>query len=117
MFNTLTPQEAYEKLSTSKEYVYLDVRSVAEFDAGHPVAAKNVPILEFNADSNRWLPNESFLDVMEANFPKDTKLIIGCKSGGRSASACQVLAASGYKYLWNMDGGFGGRSDPMGNPV
>ena len=114
MFQSITPQEAHEKLTQASDFVYLDVRSVEEFSAGHPLAAKNIPILEFVPSSGRWLPNERFLDVMEAHFPKDTKLIVGCKSGGRSASACQVLAASGYKNLWNMDGGFSGRADPGG---
>ena len=114
MFKTITPQEASELLSGATGHVYLDVRSVAEFSAGHPVSAKNVPILEFDPDSGRWLPNERFLDVIEANFTKDTKIIVGCKSGGRSASACQVLVASGYKNLWNMDGGFAGRTEAGG---
>ena len=115
MSPNITPKQAFEYLSNSIEYTYLDVRTVQEFAAGHPTAAKNVPLLELDSGAGRWVPNEGFLAVVEANFSKDRKLIVGCKSGGRSANACLILASAGYKNLWNVDGGFVGRHDPAGN--
>ena len=41
----LTPPEAHDILKTNREAVYLDVRTVEEFEAGHPAGAHNVPIL------------------------------------------------------------------------
>ena len=52
-----------------------------------------------------------------ASFSKSAKLIVGCKSGGRSARACQLLASMGYQHLWNVDGGFGGKVDPRGQTI
>lgn len=44
-----------------------------------------------------------------ALFPDpDTAIVVGCKSGRRSAAACQVLAAQGYSQLQTMEGGFQG---------
>ena len=33
---------------------------------------------------------------MEKHFPKDAKIVVGCKSGGRSLQAATMLLASGY---------------------
>jgi rhodanese-related sulfurtransferase len=51
---------------------------------------------------------------MEANYPKDSQLVIGCKSGGRSAQAAALLEALGYTSLVDMRGGFGGERDGYG---
>ena len=61
--------------------------------------------------------NPDFLPTMQANFPPDAKLVLGCKSGGRSARGCDLLESSGYSNVANMDGGFLGRFDPMGQLV
>lgn len=56
-------------------------------------------------------PNGEFLSVMRSNYPPETKLLIGCQMGGRSAQASQVLVASGYQDVANVLGGFGGMRD------
>ena len=55
--------------------------------------------------------------VVEANLPKDARLIVGCKSGGRSANACQIMSQIGYQDVTNMRGGFGGAADRFGQVV
>ena len=110
MYRTVTPDEAKGLLE--KGYSYVDVRSVGEFDEGHVEGASNVPLLHAG-----MVPNERFLDVMEAAFPKDTKLVVGCKSGGRSARAAELLTEAGYGDVVNMDGGISGRFGPMGDLV
>ncbi len=91
---------------------YLDVRSIPEFDEGHPAGAANVPLL--HAQSGRMAPNPDFQRVVESNFPRDTKLVVGCKSGGRSAQASAFLEAAGYTQIVDVRGGFHGERDPMG---
>lgn len=39
-----------------------------------------------------------------AELPKDREILVHCKLGGRSAQACAVLAANGFK-VTNMEGG------------
>ena len=114
MYEELDPQAAHARLKGG-EYVYLDVRTVEEFQAGRPAGARNVPLLNADQDSGRMVPNPAFLDSVEKVLPKDAKIIVGCKSGGRSASACQVMAQAGYKHLWNMQGGFHGKKGPQGS--
>jgi rhodanese-related sulfurtransferase len=115
MYKTVTPKEA-KGLLEGQDYQYLDVRSEAEFSQDHAEGALNVPIAHMDP-STGMRPNPDFLRVVEANFPRDAKLVVGCKSGGRSAQACELLSNAGYTDTVNMDGGFHGRYDAFGNLV
>lgn len=42
------------------------------------------------------------------------RMVVGCKAGGRSARAWQILAFEGFQNLRNMDGGFVAHTDPLG---
>ena len=110
----IDPQRASELMQSGGTYV--DVRTVEEFAAGHPVGAVNVPA--FVRDPiGQMAPNPDFLPVMQANFPPDASLALGCRMGGRSMKACEVLARAGYTQLANVAGGFGGATDPFGRLV
>jgi len=93
-------------------HTYVDVRSTAEYAQGHPAGAVNVPLLDRDPHG-QMAPNPDFVRVMQANFPPDAKLLIGCQVGGRSARAAQMLEAFGFKDVTNVQGGFGGARDPM----
>lgn len=41
----INPQEAYRILEVDTETLYLDVRTVPEYVAGHPKSALNVPVV------------------------------------------------------------------------
>src|SRR5581483_1780401 len=109
----ISPQEAYELMQHDPEIIYLDVRSVPEFEAGHAPGAINIPLLHFTQGVG-MSPNEDFVAVVEANLPKDARLIVGCKAGGRSANTCQIMSQMGYKDVTNMRGGFMGAADRFG---
>jgi len=55
--------------------------------------------------------------VVEANYDRDAKLVVGCKAGGRSAQAVGLLTALGYTNLIDVRGGFGGERDALGRTV
>jgi rhodanese-related sulfurtransferase len=110
MAKRVSPPEAAELLKQGWRYV--DVRSIPEFDEGHPEGAANVPLLHMQG--GRMAPNPDFQRVMQANFPQDSQLVIGCKSGGRSAQAAALLEASGYTSVVDMRGGFAGERDALG---
>jgi rhodanese-related sulfurtransferase len=115
MYKTVTPKEA-RVLLNDEGYRYIDVRSEVEYGQGHAVGASNVPLLHMQPGVG-MVPNPAFVEVMEANFPKDAKLVLACKAGGRSARACEMLERVGYTDVVNMDGGYSGRYDPMGSLV
>ena len=104
----VSPAEARE-LIDKQGYVYVDVRSVPEFAAGHPTGAYNVPLM--NMGPGGMAPNPDFLAVM-GSFPKDAKLVVGCKAGGRSARAAAMLESAGYTDVIDQRAGFEGAPDP-----
>jgi rhodanese-related sulfurtransferase len=91
---------------------YLDVRSIPEFEEGHPPGSANVPLL--HAQGGRMVPNPDFQRVVEANYPRDTQLVVGCRSGGRSAQAAALLEAAGYPQVVDMGAGMAGERDMFG---
>ena len=110
MVKRVTPPEAAALLADGWSYV--DVRSIPEFEAGHPTGAFNVPLLHFG--NGRMSPNPDFQRVLSSNFGKDAKIVVGCKAGGRSLQAAGLLEAAGYKSVVDMRGGFHGERDAFG---
>ena len=112
----VSAKEAHDLMDSDPDYVYLDVRSVPEFEAGHPARAINIPIMHLVPGAG-MSPNNDFAAVAEANLAKDAKLLVGCKTGMRSARAAELLAQMGYSDVTNMRGGFAGLSDNTGRLV
>jgi rhodanese-related sulfurtransferase len=106
----ISPEEAHELMLEG--YSYVDVRSEPEFEAGHPEGAVNVPIMTLGPRG--MSPNPEFLPVMERVFPKDAKLVVGCKSGERSLRAASLLLAAGYGQVVDQRAGFDGSRSPFG---
>lgn len=107
-FKTTDPAGAQALLEEG--WTYVDVRSAEEFEDGHVPGAYNVPIAFLGRRGME--PNPDFLTVMQRSFPRDAKLVLGCKSGGRSQRACEALAQAGFSHLVNMHGGMHGFAGP-----
>lgn len=104
----ISPEEA--KALLDQGHAYLDVRTEAEFEAGHVPGAYNVPI------SRKSVPNPEFLSVVQAHFEKDRPLVVGCHTGSRSQRAVALLAEAGYTNLTELRTGFAGSRDAFGRP-
>lgn len=78
--------QLYQKESLS----VLDVREVEEFEALHLEGAQNLPLGQL-------------ADIYD-RLDKDLLYYVICKSGMRSARACQFLAEQGYDVI-NVQGG------------
>ena len=119
-FKRVSPEEA-KALIDREGYVYVDVRSLPEFEAGHPAGAYNVPLMHQGPAG--MTPNADFLAVMEKSFPKDARLVLGCKAGGRSQRAAGMLEAAGYASVVDQKAGYEGASAdepgwrPKGLPI
>jgi rhodanese-related sulfurtransferase len=109
------PADAKALLDSNPDWKLLDVRSVEEFDAGHASGAWNVPI--FHRGPAGMMPNPEFESVVQRVFPRGSKLVVGCGSGGRSMRACEMLSAAGYVDLVNLEGGFSGGRDETGRAI
>lgn len=110
----VTPEEAWD-LMEDEGYVYVDVRTVAEFEGGHPEGAYNVPYKL--AQPGGTVENPDFVRVMTSAFAKDTALILGCRSGGRSLAAVKVLKDAGFSKVTDQLAGFGGAKDAAGATI
>ena len=109
----LEPKDAQVLLQGPEGWKYVDVRTEEEFREGHAAGAWNVPIAVRDR-MGRMALNPDFVAVMRKHFPADARLVLGCASGGRSQSACELLAGEGWTNLVNLANGFLGVRDPMG---
>jgi rhodanese-related sulfurtransferase len=112
----ITPQQANDILTADPTAVYIDVRSEREFANGHPAGAVNIPVA-FADPARGMMANADFVKVVEANFSRERKIIVGCQAGPRSTAASRMLDQAGYQDVSNMLGGFGGMRDTMGTVV
>jgi rhodanese-related sulfurtransferase len=109
MARRVTPEEAKD-LIDKEGWVYVDVRSVGEFAAGHAAGAYNVPLNHIGPGG--VAPNEKFMAAMEKVFPRDAKLIVACQAGGRSARAAAQLEGAGFSNIADLSAGFEGKAEP-----
>jgi rhodanese-related sulfurtransferase len=106
----LSIPDAVAKLQAG--YLYVDVRTPAEFAEGHPPLSINVPYAYEGPDG--MVPNADFVHECAAKVTPATKFILGCRSGGRSMKAGALLEAAGYTDLFELRAGWDGARDPFG---
>lgn len=108
----LSPEETRQMLDANQGYVYIDVRTQAEYQAGHVPGAHCVPVME--SVGGMMAPNPLFVEQVAALAAKDSKIIVGCQHGVRSQRAAHLLAAAGFTHVADMRGGFEGEVDHCG---
>ena len=85
--------KGFVELTERPDVVVLDVRTAEEFKEGYIAGAINID----QARSN-------FIEKAKEVLPTDKMIAVYCRSGRRSASAAEKLAAEGYKAV-NLKGG------------
>jgi len=85
--------DAAAQLIRDKKAVVFDVRTSAEYAAGRIPKAAHVPL--------RQLPHK--LDDLKKY--KGRPIVVSCRTGSRSASACAYLAENGFEEVYNLKGG------------
>ena len=80
----------FYQLYQNEQLSLVDVREVEEFEALHLEGAHNLPLSQLTDTYDQ--------------LDKDLLHYVICKSGMRSARACQFLAEQGYKVI-NVQGG------------
>ena len=83
----------FAELVADSSVVVLDVRTAEEFAEGHIGRAINIDI-----------KGEDFLAKAKSALPKDRMIAVYCRSGRRSADACDKLSAEGFRVV-NLKGG------------
>lgn len=73
-----------------EDAVLIDVRTLAEFNSGHLDGALNLSV-------------DNIANMIEKEVSdKETKIVLYCRSGNRSATAGQTLIDMGYKNVYDM---------------
>lgn len=73
--------------------IYFDCREPNEYALGHIPGAV-------------FIPRGNLETKVEAVIPRDTKVVIYCATGNRSALAADTMQQMGYKDVASMSGGF-----------
>jgi rhodanese-related sulfurtransferase len=110
----VSPAEA-DRLVKEEGYQYIDVRTEAEFVAGHPDGAENIPIML--SGGGGMVPNPDFKRVVQANHATDARIVVGCKMGGRSLKAANELIAAGFTNVVDQFAGYDGSKNSFGQVV
>jgi len=84
----------FDKLRTGTNTVVLDVRTEAEFAAGHIPGAININV------------NSPDFQVKVLGLDKSKTYLVNCAAGLRSAKACGKMAPLKFDSLYNLKGGF-----------
>jgi rhodanese-related sulfurtransferase len=84
---------AATQLINHKNALILDVREQNEFDAGHVVNSKLIPL-------------GKLLDrIGELEKYRERPIVAVCRSGQRSGTACALLSKQGFAQVYNLYGG------------
>lgn len=81
------------QLINHKNAVVLDVREDDEYKSGHVLGARLIPLGKLK---DRVGELEKF---------RDSPIVVVCRSGNRSATACVALGKQGYTQAYNLAGG------------
>jgi len=91
-YKDVGPGEATQ-LINHQDAIVLDVREQNEFQDGHIVNSIHIPLTALKTKLGEL---EEF---------KSRPVIVSCRSGKRSASACSTLHKQGFETVYNMGGG------------
>lgn len=81
------------QLINHKNALVLDVREESEYKSGHILNAK-------------WIPLGKLSDrTGELERYREQNIVVVCRSGNRSASACAMLVKQGFAQAVNLSGG------------
>jgi sulfur-carrier protein adenylyltransferase/sulfurtransferase len=89
--NSLTVTELHSLRENGDAHFLLDVRQPDEWETCHIAGALLIPLGEL-------------ADRVD-ELPRDRRLIVHCKAGGRSARAVAYLMEQGFTDVWNVEGG------------
>jgi rhodanese-related sulfurtransferase len=82
-------------LMNQKNALVLDVRDAAEYEKGHMLNARNIPLGELEARS------------AEIEKHKAKPVIVVCDTGNRSGKAMAALRKKGFEQVFTLGGGIG----------
>ena len=89
----LSPEAFLTMKKATKNAILVDCRVPKEFAMGYLEGAINMDYF-----------GEAFYDQLEA-LDRDATYLVYCRSGRRSLRTCTLMQNSGFKNVYNLDGG------------
>lgn len=90
---SITVDELKARIDRGEKINLIDVREPHEYEEAN-LGGKLIPLGKVQT-----------MQVEEIEDLKDEEVIVHCRSGKRSAMACQVLDQMGFKNTYNLEGG------------
>jgi len=87
----LNAQQVWQRLEDDDSVLLVDVRTPGEYQMEHIPGARLLPLPVLRQRHNE--------------LPKERPIVCVCRSGARSQSACEQLAALGFTDVANLSGG------------
>jgi len=96
---------AFSTAMSAPGTVLLDVRTPAEYAAGHLPGARNLDI------------EGAGFAAQIARLDKNVTYAVYCHSGNRSGAALEQMAAAGFTHVYDLAGGLMAWQSAMGGPM
>jgi len=80
-------------LMNREDAVYIDVREDKEYSEGHLLGSVHIPL------------GQLVERIDELDKYRQKPVIVGCRSGNRSAMGCARLRKTGFEQVYNLKGG------------
>ena len=91
-YHPIGPAESIN-LINHEDAIVLDVRENKEYQGGHILNSVHIP------------QSSLAKRITELEKYKNKPIIVGCRSGSRSAFACGLLKKQGFENVYNLSGG------------
>lgn len=92
MHKTISPVEAKKIMNENSDIVIVDVREEEEMAEGYIEGALLIPLDTVESEVENKITD------------KDKTILVYCRSGRRSAIACDIMDSLGYKNVYDFGG-------------
>ncbi len=103
MDKEISPQLLKQMLDNNEDIILIDVREEDELNICKLNYSHHIPM--------RQLPSK--IDELD----KNKKIVVYCRSGGRSMNCCDFLLRQGFRHVYNLSGGILAWADLIDNSV
>lgn len=92
-FKNISKNELKKIMENNDDIFLLDIRTKEEYEEDNIETSVNIPLQNL------------LYDIDDIDEYKDKKVVVYCRSGHRSITACNLLSMSGFTDLYNLEKG------------